>query len=71
MSADLPTPKEPAVETLDGILSTLDLVELEVDVALGVGIKGNVDDFAVFLGAFCTDVVFEFFDPGVTAFPLK
>jgi hypothetical protein len=37
-SADHPSAKVPAVQTLDSVLTALDLVELEVNVALGVGI---------------------------------
>ena len=38
LRADLPTAEESAVETLDRILAALDTVELEVYVALGIGI---------------------------------
>lgn len=38
LSGDLSTAKESTVEALDGILAALDSVELEVDVALRVGI---------------------------------
>lgn len=37
-SSDHPAAKVPAVEALDGVLAARDLVELEVDVALGVGV---------------------------------
>jgi hypothetical protein len=37
-SADHPPTEIASVQTLDGVLATLDLVELEVDVALGIGI---------------------------------
>ena len=36
--ADHPSAEVAAIEALDGVLATLDLVELEVDVALRVGI---------------------------------
>ena len=38
LCADLATAEKPAVESFDGVLAALDTVELEVDVALGVGI---------------------------------
>lgn len=49
----------------------MDAVELEIDVALGVGIEGDVDDVAVFGFAFGADVIFEFFDPGVAFFSVE
>lgn len=68
LSADLSPAEESAVEALDGVLAALDLVEFEVDVALGVGIEGDVDDLAVFFRALGADVVFKFFDPGFAFF---
>ena len=38
LGADLSSTKESAVETLDSVLATLDAVEFEVDIALGVWI---------------------------------
>lgn len=38
LGADLSTAKESAVEAFDGILASLDAVELEIDIALRVGI---------------------------------
>lgn len=68
LRADLSPAEESAVETLDGVFAALDLVEFEVDITLGVGIEGDVDDLAVFFGAFGADVVFELFDPGFAFF---
>lgn len=68
MRADLSPAEESAVETLDGVFAALDLVEFEVDITLGVGIEGDVDDLAVFFGALGADVVFELFDPGFAFF---
>lgn len=68
LSADLSPAEESAVEALYGVLAALDLVEFEVDVALGVGIEGDVDDLAVFFRALGADVVFKFFDPGFAFF---
>ena len=36
LSRDLSTAEETSIETFDGVLTTLDAVELEVDVACGV-----------------------------------
>ncbi len=38
LSADLTSTEETAIEAFDGVLAASDAVELEVDVALGVGI---------------------------------
>ena len=38
LCADLATTEETAVESFDSVLAALDAVELEVNVALGVGI---------------------------------
>lgn len=63
--------KIPAVQTLDGILTARDLVELEVDISLGVGIDGDVDDVTVLGLSLSTHVVFELLDPVVTFFPIE
>lgn len=69
-SSDHPAAKVPAVQTLDRILATRDLVELEVDIALGVGVDRDVDHVAVLgLGLF-THVVLELLDPAFTLFPV-
>jgi hypothetical protein len=68
LRANLPTAKETAIEPLDCVLASLDAVELEVDVPLGVGVKGDVDDVAVFFFAFGADVGFELVDPAVAFF---
>jgi hypothetical protein len=64
----LPTAKVPSVQPLDGIFASTDTLELEIDVALGVGIEGDVYHVAILFFAFGTDVVFELFDPGVAFF---
>lgn len=38
LGGDLPSAKVSAIEALDGILATLDAVELQVDISLGTGI---------------------------------
>jgi hypothetical protein len=38
LSGDLSAAKESTVETLDGVLAALDSIELEIDIALRVGI---------------------------------
>jgi hypothetical protein len=68
LRTDLPTAKVSSVQSLDGVLASADPVELEVDVALSVGVEGDVHDMAVFFFAFGADIVFEFFDPDLTFF---
>lgn len=63
--------KIPAVQTLDGILTARDLVEFEVDISLGVGIDGDVDDVTVFGLGLSTHVVFKLLDPVVALFPFE
>jgi hypothetical protein len=67
----LPTAKVTSIQTLDGIFTTRYPLEFEIDVALGVGIEGDVDNMSIFAFAFGADVVFEFFDPGVAFFPIS
>ena len=65
LGANLATAEEAAVETLDGVFAALHRREFEVDVALRVGVEGNVHDVAVLLFALGTDVFFELLDPGI------
>lgn len=69
LSADLPTTEESPVEALDGVLTSLYTIKLEVDVTLSVRIKGNVDNMTVFLLTFSFDIVFKLLDPSVAFFP--
>lgn len=70
LRANLSPTEESAVESLDSILASLDLVKLKVDVTLSIRIEGNMDNLAVFLVAFGADVVFKLFDPGFTILPI-
>jgi hypothetical protein len=65
LGADLSTTKESSVEALYGVLTSLYTIKLEVDITLGVWIKGNVDNMTVFLLTFSFDIVFKLFDPSV------
>lgn len=65
LSTNLPTAKEPPVQAFDGVLATLDSVELEIDVTLAIGFERNVNDVAVLFLAFGLDIFFSLFDPGV------
>jgi hypothetical protein len=69
-SSDHPAVKVAAVQALDGVLSTLNLVELEVDVAGRVGVERDVDDVAVFLFCLLADFLFEFLGPILTLLPV-
>jgi len=69
LCTDLPTTKETPVETLDCVFAPLNLVEFEVDIALRIRVKGDVNNVTVLAFAFGTNVIFELLDPGVTFFP--
>lgn len=60
---DLPSAEETAVETFDSIFATFDLVKLDVNIALAVGINGDVIDFAIFSIAFSFDIFFQLLCP--------
>ena len=68
-SSDHPSVKVAAVESLDGVLSARHLVELEVNVALGVGVEGDVHDVAVLLGSFLPDFILELLGPVLAHLP--
>jgi len=68
--ADHATSKVPAVQALDGVLATLNLVEFEKDVAIRVGVQRNMDYVAIFLFGFLSNVILEFFDPAFTFLPV-
>lgn len=68
--ADLSPAEETAVQALDGVLSALNLVKLQVDIALGVGVDGNVNDVAVFVLCFLTNVIFKFLNPVFALLPV-
>ncbi|KAL8719751.1 MAG: hypothetical protein Q9181_008024 [Wetmoreana brouardii] len=59
LSADLATTEKPAVESLDSVLTALNLVKFE----------SYVNDLAVFLIALSADVILQFFDPGFAFLP--
>ncbi len=66
---DHPTAEVSAVETLDCVLATLDTVKLEVDVALAVRVKRDVDDVAVLRLGLSANVIFELLLPVVSSLP--
>jgi uncharacterized protein YfcZ (UPF0381/DUF406 family) len=61
-----PSAKVTPVQALDGILATLNLVELEVNVTLRVRVDRDVNNMAVFRLGFLTDIVLELLDPCFT-----
>lgn len=69
LSSDGATAEESAVETLDGILAARDRFELDVDVALGVGVYCNVNNLAILLLALVANVVLELSGPVVATLP--
>lgn len=58
LGGDLSPAEKSAVKAFNGILTALDSVEFQVDVALRVWIYGDVNDMAIFILAFGADVVF-------------
>ena len=66
---DHPATKVSAVETFDGILTALDFVKLEVDIASGVGVYCNVNNLAILLLALVANVVLELSGPVVATLP--
>ena len=53
----------PAVESLQGLLATADGVELDKDLAVGIGVDGDVNDFAVLLIALDFDLDLKLLGP--------
>ena len=68
--ADHAAAKVSPVKSLDSILSSLNTVELEVDVALAVWVEGDVHDVAVLLLGFGANVVLELFLPILPSLPV-
>ena len=68
LSTDLPTTKEPSIETLECVLSALNLLEFDVDIAFGIRIERDMDDMTVFVLALGANVIFELLYPAVTLF---
>ena len=68
LSTDLPTTKESAVQSLNGIFASLNTVEFQIDVSLCVRIKSDVNHMTVFVLAFGSDVILKLFDPAFTLF---
>lgn len=55
--SDHPAAEVATVEALDCVLASLHLVKLEIDISLGVGLDGDVDDVAVFVFRLLTNVL--------------
>jgi hypothetical protein len=58
-----PATKVPTIQAFDGILASCYAFEFDVNIAVTVGIDGNVDDFPIRGIAFQLDILFQFFDP--------
>jgi len=69
-SSDHPSVKVAAVQALDGVLSARDLVELEINVALRVGVERDVHNVAVLLLGLEADFVLELLGPVLTHLPV-
>ena len=63
LSADLPTTKESSIQPLYGILAPLNTIKFEVDVALRVGVKCDMNHVTILFFALGANIVFELFDP--------
>ena len=70
LGADLAATEETAVEALDGVLTALHRRELEVDVALRVGVERDVHHVPVLALALILDVFLEFLDPRFALLPV-
>lgn len=55
--------KVSSVQALDGVFAALNLVELEINVTLGVWINSNVDNMSILLFGLGSDIFFELLDP--------
>ena len=58
-----------AVKALDGVFSSLHLVELQVDISLRIRIEGNMDNMSILVFGFLSNVILQFLDPALTLFP--
>lgn len=56
-SSDHPAAEVTTIEALDCVLASLHLVKLEINISLGVGFDGDVDDVAVFVFRLLTNVL--------------
>lgn len=64
LSGDALAPEETAVQAFDGVLTTLELVKFDVDLSVGgARSDGNVNNFAVLVVAFVSNVFFELLIP--------
>jgi hypothetical protein len=54
------------VKTLHGFLTARDGVELDVDVAVGIVVHCNMDDFTILFVAFYFDLGLKILDPVVS-----
>ena len=57
--------KVPTVKTLKGFLTTRHRIELDVNIAVGVRVNSDVNDFTILLVALGPDFGFEVFYPAV------
>jgi hypothetical protein len=67
-SRNAPASEESAVESLDRFFAAADLVELDVYLALTVGVKRNVNNMAILFLTFRLNIILQFFDPSITGF---
>ena len=71
LGSDLTAAEESAIETLNRVFTALDTFEFKINVALGICIKSDMNNFAIFLTAFGTDIFFKLFDPTFCGFPTE
>lgn len=71
MSRQRATAKVPAVETLERVVATGEVGELDIDLSiLAVAEQADVDDFAILIGTLAAEVIFQVFDPVRIGFPV-
>ena len=68
--ADHAATEIPAVKSLNSVLSSLNAVELEVDIALAIWIEGDMHDMTILFLGLGTDVVLELLLPVLSGLPI-
>ena len=67
--ADHASAEVAAVQTLDGILASLHLVEFQINIPLGIRVERNMDNMTIFVFGFLSNVILQFLYPALTLFP--
>lgn len=62
--------KVTTIQTLDSILTALDLVKLQIYVALRIRVEGDMDNMTIFFSGFLSNVILQFLNPAFTFLPV-